>query len=394
MKEILTDILIVGGGLTGLLAALSLSTNDNQIVLIDRYDFANLSKENTDLRTTAISEGSKNFFEKIKIWQKINKHSEKIKYIDVFDRNKSSKINFYNNKKQNYLGYVIKNTILKSEIIKVLKTKKNIKLIKKDKLKKIQYNENKIEILTNQYKIKPSILLAADGKNSSVRNIVKTNQFKKNYNHSAIVTNFSHTQNHNNTAYEIFYKTGPLAILPMKSSSKSLFSSSLIWSNEKNYVDSFINTTPDIQIKILQEKIFDYVGDIKEVYNVKVFNLSAHLNSKFYEPRLVYLGDAAHSMHPIAGQGWNLGVRDVKNISNVICNAQKLGLDLGTQAVCKQYHDLSFNDAYTLFQVTDKLNSIFLNNNLIFRNLRQTGFDLINKNLNIKKIISNYAMGV
>jgi 2-polyprenyl-6-methoxyphenol hydroxylase-like FAD-dependent oxidoreductase len=99
-------------------------------------------------------------------------------------------------------------------------------------------------------------------------------------------------------------------------------------------------------------------------------------------------------MHPIAGQGWNLGVRDVKNITKVIFKANKLGLDLGTHTVCKQYNDLSYVDAYILFQVTDKLNSIFLSNNIISNNIRKFGFGLIDKNKNIKKLISNYAMGI
>ena len=312
----------------------------------------------------------------------------------MFDRNKFSKINFYNINKKNNLGYVIKNTELKSEIIKILKTKKNIKIIKKEALNSIKYCENKIEILTDHYLIKPLILLAADGKSSSVRDVVKTTQFKKKYNHSAIVANFSHLKNHNNIAHEIFYKTGPLAILPMKSRSKDYFCSSLIWSNENNYAESFIKVSLDIQKKIIQEKIFNYVGDIKDIYNIKNFNLSAHLNSRFYEERLVYLGDSAHSMHPIAGQGWNLGVRDVKNITKVIFKANKLGLDLGTHTVCKQYNDLSYVDAYILFQVTDKLNSIFLSNNIISNNIRKFGFGLIDKNKNIKKLISNYAMGI
>jgi 2-polyprenyl-6-methoxyphenol hydroxylase-like FAD-dependent oxidoreductase len=118
------------------------------------------------------------------------------------------------------------------------------------------------------------------------------------------------------------------------------------------------------------------------------------LNSKFYEERLVYVGDSAHSLHPIAGQGWNLGVRDVKNLLRAIQKAKELGLDIGSEIVCKNYHDLTFGDAYSLYQITDKLNSIFLDEKKIPNFFRTIGFSLINGNKKIKKQITNYAMGV
>ena len=124
------------------------------------------------------------------------------------------------------------------------------------------------------------------------------------------------------------------------------------------------------------------------------FDLSAHINTQFYDKRLVYVGDSAHSLHPIAGQGWNLGVRDVKNLLRVISKAKKNGLDLGIEFVCKNYHNLSHHDAYSLYQVTDKLNSIFLHESTTINFIRKSGFSLINKTKKIKKQITNYAMGV
>jgi len=126
---------------------------------------------------------------------------------------------------------------------------------------------------------------------------------------------------------------------------------------------------------------------------IKYFPLTAHLNKEFYAERLVYVGDSAHSLHPIAGQGWNLGVRDIKNLSNIINDALRLGLDHGSEHVCKKYNNETFNDAYSLFQITDKLNFIFLKEQFLLKKLRSVGFSIIKNNKNIKNLITNYAMG-
>ena len=347
MKEIKTDIIIVGGGLTGLLAAYALSSLELRILLIDAgVIFKDLNKK--DFRTTAIAEGTKLFFEELGIWKNIYKHSEKIKIIKVFDRNISRKINFSNPENIGNLGYVVKNTKIKIELIKLLKLKKNLRILQKTPLEKIETNQNNTLVFSGNNKIISKLLISADGKNSFVRGLIGTSIFKKKYNHSAFVTNFSHKKNHNNIAHEIFLESGPLALLPMKSPNNKTYNTSLIWSNPRN----------------------------------------------FSNKRLIYVGDSAHSLHPIAGQGWNLGVRDIKNLLRIITKAKNNGLDLGTEFVCKSYHNLSHHDAYFLYQVTDKLNSIFLSESKTINFIRKSGFSFINKTKKIKNQITNYAMGV
>ncbi len=393
MKEIKTDIVIVGGGLTGLLTACALSSLELRILLIDAGDvFSDLNKK--DFRTTAIAEGSKLFFEDLGIWKNFYKHCEKIKTIKVFDRNLSRKINFTNPKDIGNLGYVIKNTKIKNELIKLLILKKNLKILQNTPLEKIETNQDNISVFSGNNKIVAKLLISADGKNSFIRKIIGTPTFKKKYSHSAFVTNFSHYKNHNNIAYEIFLKSGPLALLPMKSLNSSTYNTSLIWSNPSNFSKNLLKTNPTLRKKILEEKTYNYTGEIINFFDTKVFDLSAHINTKFYDKRLIYVGDSAHSLHPIAGQGWNLGVRDVKNLLKTISNAKKSGLDLGIEFVCKNYHNLSHHQAYSLYQITDKLNSIFLDESITMNFIRKSGFFFINKTTKIKNEITKYAMGV
>lgn len=393
MKELQTDILIVGGGLTGLLAAYALSALKKEIIIIDKLNLE-VKNYSSDFRTTAISEGSKGFFDKIKIWDDLKKNAQQIKHIHVRDRDLSRNIDFQNLSTQGFLGYIIENKKIKNILIKKLKTKKNIKIISNQSFTRLVSNSSFSETFFQNYKIKSGVIIAADGKKSPIRNSLKVPVYKKEYPHKAIVINFHHTKNHNNTAYELFYKSGPLAILPMKKNKKNLFSSSVIWSNENDYISSFAKVKKDIMKSILQEKIFSIVGEVIKIENFQVFDLSAHINFQFNQERLIFIGDSAHSIHPIAGQGWNLGVRDIWKCYKVLSDAEKLGLDIGSPSVLNKFNDLCYYDAFNLYQITDKLNSIFINDSFLGNSIRAFGFKTILKSKNIKKIISNYAMGI
>ena len=113
--------------------------------------------------------------------------------------------------------------------------------------------------------------------------------------------------------------------------------------------------------ELLEEKIFDLIGNIDKINFKKSFKLSAHIISKFNEDRLIYIGDSAHSIHPIAGQGWNIAVRDIYKLSKLLDEALSNGLDFGSNYICNKYNTQCYYDAFSLYQITDILNSIFLN---------------------------------
>lgn len=394
MKKLQTEILIVGGGLSGLLAAYSLSDIAEKIIIVDQQKFTNNSVFSSDLRTTAIAEGTREFFEDIALWKAIKSFCEPIKTIVVNDRKKTNFINFENKNISNNLGYVIENRILKKNLIKLLRLKKNVKFVESESLKNLEISNTYIEATLSNYKVKATLIIAADGKNSFTRKILKTHIFKKKYAHKAMVLNLTHSKKHNNVAHELFLKTGPLAILPMKSESKKFYKSSVIWSSTPELINSLQKIDISVVKEIIEEKISDYIGEVISIDNFKNFPLSAHINSTFYENRLVYVGDSAHSIHPIAGQGWNLGVRDIKNLKNCINQSKMQGLDLGSKLVCKKYHDSSFYDSYALYQITDKLNYIFLQEDFVNLNIRKIGFGFIEKSKKVKNIITNFAMGL
>ena len=389
MKEFNTDVLIVGSGLVGLVAAHCLSGLNYKVTLVDKKNLINSKNSFKDTRTVAVSEGSKIFLESLYLWSFIENYAEPIKNINVYDRSSNNKILFSNQIKNKKLGYVIENKQFSKILINQLKKFKNTKVHYGFNLVDVELNDKCTRAFSNNSIINSKIIIAADGKNSQIKKIVGNKTFKKKYNESALVLNLFHKKKLNNTAYEIFYKTGPLAILPMKSS-KGFFQSTIIWSNDDTFLRKLTSLEKTFIKNFIEEKIGHIVGSITKINSNQIFPLSAHINDSFINKRLIYVGDAAHSIHPIAGQGWNLGVNDVKNLYEI---SKYEKINIGSDLFCQMYNNKSYQRAFQLFQITDKLNSHFINSGKIYRFLSNIGFGLIEKNQSLKNKITKYAMG-
>ncbi|MDC6447449.1 FAD-dependent monooxygenase [Alphaproteobacteria bacterium] len=392
MKEIDTDILIVGAGLVGLVAAHSLSLLKYNVVIVDKKDLNDPKSSPKDIRTVAVSQGSKQFLENIFLWNGIKESAEAIKIIKVFDRDQSNKIIFENFKKEKKLGYVIENSKFSKSLLISLKKKKNVKIFYGSELTKIDQKNTFAKTYFKNYIINSKLIIAADGKHSSVRKIVGNKILTKNYPESALVLNFFHENNLNNTAYEIFSNTGPLAILPMKFSNK-FFQSSIIWSNKNSFINKIINCNNEFIANIVYEKVGMITGNIIKINSKQKFPISAHINDSFFSKRLIYIGDSAHSIHPIAGQGWNLGIKDIKNLNLVFNDYILKKQEIGNDIFCKEYNSLSYKNAFQLFQITDKLDSHFKRKENLYRFLSNTGINFIESSEKIKNKITEYAMG-
>ena len=301
---------------------------------------------------------------------------------------------YFDNKRRNSnLGYIVKNEFIIDALYKKLKKQKNVKILNNASVKDIFYEGNRIVTRLDNYTIYTDLLIASDGKNSSIRKIFKTPIYSKDYKKKAIVINFYHSKTHQNTAYEYFFRNGPLAILPMQRNN-NYFQSSIVWTNTNKFIDSLISLDDNKIISILNKKIKGSVGEITKIITKQTFPLKAHLNSKFFEERIIYLGDSAHSFHPIAGQGWNLGMQDIKNLYNLVKKYNSLGLELGDELFCKKFQKDNYFKAYRLYQITDKVDSIFKFDNIIFNNTRFSVINLIERSKKLKNLISDFAMGV
>ena len=180
MKEIQSNITIIGGGLIGAATAYALSKLGNKVVILEqkaKFD----PKRILDKRTTAISEGTKRFLDEINVWKDISNYSEPIKKIQIVDRNQSNKIYFDNQRRKANLGYIVKNEFILDNLYKKLEKQKSVKIFNNISLKDIFYDGSRIIIKLNNFLINTNLLIACDGKNSSVRKILKTPIFSKDY---------------------------------------------------------------------------------------------------------------------------------------------------------------------------------------------------------------------
>ena len=392
MKEIHSNISIIGGGLIGVSIAYSLSLLGLKITIIEKNPPFNFKKYD-DTRTTAISEGTKNFLVKIGIWKDIKEFVQPIKKIKVIDRNILNKLEFDNLRRNSNLGYIVKNKHILNCFYKKIRLRKNIKILNNASLINLENNSDKAILYLKNFKIISELNIAADGKKSFVKKILKTPFFTKNYNKSAIVINFTHSADHKAVAYEFFYKNGPLAILPMKKFNNQ-FRSSIVWTNNKYYTEELLKMSDEMLCNLINKFTHLSVGKVKNIITRQLFPINAHLNTKFYAERLIYVGDAAHSFHPIAGQGWNLGMRDVENLNKLVIKYQSLGIGLGGKIFCKEYQRDNFYNAYRLYQLTDKLDSIFKLQNPVISIGRALGLNYLQKNKKFNNVISDFAMGV
>ena len=207
MKEFNTDVLIVGSGLVGLVAAHCLSSLNYNVTLVDKKNFTNSENSFNDTRTVAVSEGSKIFLENLSLWKFLKSYAEPIKHINVYDRSSRNKILFNNQIKNKKLGYVIENKKFSKILINQLKRFKNTKVHYGFNLSDIELSDKNSKAFSNNTVISAKIIVAADGKNSQIKKIVGNKTFKKNYNESALVLNIVHEKKLNNTAYEVIKRT-------------------------------------------------------------------------------------------------------------------------------------------------------------------------------------------
>ena len=388
------DITIIGGGLIGLFLAPILAKLNFKVALVDKEKIAQKTNIENDSRTIAISLGTKLFLEKYGIWKKISRYAEPINQIEVLNRESNSNIFFNNNDSKSPMGFIVENKIIKKILIEKIKSTKNINIFDSTEIDNIVLNSNSILVNSVNNIIESKLVIAADGKNSFIKSLYKFPSYNIKYNQAALVTNIQHSKNHKNTAFEIFLPNGPLAMLPMKSFKKNIYKSSLIWTENISTINKMKKMELNSVKDLIEGNIYKYLGKILKIDSFKMFPLSAHVCRKFYNKRIVLVGDSAHSIHPIAGQGWNLGMRDVKYLVETLYESKKFGLDIGSLEILKKYNNNRFADVSSMLFITHSLNKVFLSKSNFINNLRSIGFNYINKRKKITSSLVNYAMGV
>ena len=365
-------ICIIGNGLAGLSTAVILS---HENIKIDLYAGNKLNKLKDDDRTTAISESSYQFFKK-----KLNIKNENIfcacKEINLFYEDGKVINNFLSFKEKNKnLMYIFKNKEIRKKLKNIIKKKKNIKLVKKN-VSNINYLDGSIVLKKNKFFY--DLIIISTGNQSKLYNYIsKGRSIEKNYKETALTTTVKHNSRISRVS-QFFLKEGPLAILPF---SKNSFS--VVWSVN----NIFFQKNKKFLKKILKEKVRTLLSNlkIKNINNIEFFPIHLNLQTKYFKKNVLILGDGLHSVHPMAGQGFNLFIRDIKKLSDLMGKTLKLGLSLKNSFLLKNFYQAR-KPENTILGLGIDLTNIFFKNNKYFLPIKKQIINNVNNFSFIKKI--------
>ncbi|MBP01861.1 MAG: 2-octaprenyl-6-methoxyphenyl hydroxylase [Rhodospirillaceae bacterium] len=389
--EIETEVVVVGGGLSGAILAYSLAHSNIRTILIDKIDLSNSGSLIADGRTTAIAQASQILLKKIGVWSEIENVAENINEIRVSEEN-SNLFLHYDHKDigPDPLGYMVENYHLRFHLLKLMKASKDLKIMAPVDICSVQTNHNNGLIqLTNGASIKAKLVCAADGRTSRIRGIAKIEVNKWDYNQTAIITNIDHKNPHQCIAHEKFFSSGPFAILPLKGQ----HTSSIVWTEESSLAKSALKLEPHEFQNEIQKRVGSFLGDITLNGSRYSHPVGLQIAQTYIAERIVLVGDAAHSIHPIAGQGLNLGIRDIGALIDLLVESKRYGLDIGSYNTIHRYQKWRRADNLLMGLVTDGLNRLFSNSIPIMKLSRRTGLASLNKFSSLKNIFMMQAMG-
>ena len=387
------NISIVGGGVTGALLALNLGRSGLDVSLIDRGEPSKAYPNLYQGRTTSLNLASIESLRQSGIWDSIQPHSKAFNEIYVWDAEGSSSIRFHSsdiNRKE--LGVIVHNNVILEAIFKKLINIPTVKIIENEGLTDISTSTDKIVLTTDAEKtIISEILIGADGSLSKVRSISKMPVRTWSYHQIAIVSSVETEKPFNNTAFQIFTDTGPIAFLPTVSGSNE---ASLIWSTDEVYGKNLLSIEEDDFLEELRLKTENRFGKIKLKEKINSFPLHQLHAKRFAQGRVALVGDSAHTIHPLAGQGLNLGISDVTELTHLILKAQRYGNGLSDLNILQAYSKRRQPDSYKMIGLMEAFKRGFGSESLWMKVGRNFAFNFTNKTEPLKQRLIKEAAGI
>lgn len=388
------DVLIIGGGLVGGSLACALGAENLRIGLVEAYPFKSAQQPSYDDRSIALAYGSRTILDGIGLWPALSAHTTTIKKIHVSDRGHFgfTRMNCRDSG-HDALGYVVETRSMGQVFADSLERYDNIRLICPAELEALQCN-NDAALATIHYngkleQLRSRLIIGADGGDSTVRRLCGISTRVWDYGQSAIIANITPERPHNHIAFERFTDSGPLALLPMSEQRCSL-----VWTVRNQDVEETLALDDGDFLRRLEQRFGSRLGRLTQCGKRHSYPLRLIRARRHSTPRLALIGNAAHTLHPIAGQGFNLGIRDVAALAQVISDAIKQEQDIGSAAVINEYEQWRTADQRRVSMMTDSLVRIFSNNFpplILARNAGLIALDILPP---LKHILTRQAMGL
>jgi 2-octaprenyl-6-methoxyphenol hydroxylase len=327
----------------------------------------------------------------IGVWDALAPHAEPIREIRVADGDSPLFLHYDHAEiDAEALGYIVENRLLRGALQARAEALPSLTLYAPSAVEQVGFDKTQARLtLSDGGRIGASLVVGADGRNSPMREAAGIQTWRKSYRQIAIVCVVRHERPHNGVAVEHFRAAGPFAILPMQGNR-----SSIVWTEEEHDAPLLLALGDKDFARQLANRFGDFLGHVEPEPGRWSYPLALIQAERYAAQRLALIGDAAHVIHPIAGQGWNLGVRDIAALAELLVDAHRLGLDLGSNNLLRQYERWRRFDSLTLTTVTDGLNRLFANDFPPLKLARDLGLAAVNHAPGLKRFFMRHAMGV
>lgn len=395
------DIVIAGGGFIGTITALAAAKLGLKVTIIEAKDPKLFLAKNSDGRASALALGSIDFLREIDCWSEaMQQQAGPINDILIIDNHAPSTLHFDKDLVSDQpMGYMIDNQQFLVYLYQQLERQVaagHVRICQETTITALDNTSHPsaIEItLSGGKQFSASLLVVADGRASATRDLLGMDVREKDYRQTAIVCTVKHEKPHQGLAVEHFMPAGPFAILPLADG----YHSSLVWTEYPDKAAAILAAAKEdhtIALRHIAQRFGDFLGELSLASPLFSYPLKLIEATDWSGTRALLLGDAAHGIHPIAGQGLNLGIRDIAEWFSLSKEHQHAGLDIGSDTLLDLYVSRRKRDVYGMVQATDAINGLFSNQNPLLTAARRAGLSLVSESPMLKSWFMKQAMGV
>ena len=354
------DVIILGAGLVGLTLAIALERHGLTCIVIDPADPAAHLAPRFDGRVTAVSSSSWRMLQTIGVGERLEGAGCPIESIRVNDGLAAGAILFEPPPGDDPLGMMFENRLLRAALRDCARAAENIRLMMPSRPGDVVRDETGVRVALDDGRlVSGSLLVGAEGRNSPIRESAGIPVARWSYDHVAIVGTVAHEKWHENVAYEIFYPDGPFAILPMLADEQGRPRSAIVWSVKAGDSEAMLGLSERALAHEIEKRMGGFLGPVSLAGPRWSYPLGFHHAAQITAQRLALVGDAAHGIHPIAGQGLNLGFRDAAALAEVLVEGARLGLDPGDAQLLARYQRWRSLDTLMVAFATDSLTRLY-----------------------------------
>ena len=387
------DVIILGGGLVGLALAAALDSGGLSAIIVDPADPDERLDTAFDGRTSAVSSSSMRMLEATGVADHFPAPGCPIRKIQVADGLESGGLAFEPEAGDDPLGHMHENRHLRATLRARAEAGRQLWLLWKSRVADVDRGDHGVVVaLEDGRKLCAPLLIAADGRNSPMREAAGIRIARWRYDHCAIVSVLRHERPHDNVAYEIFYPSGPFALLPMTDDDTG-HRSAIVWSVRKDDAPGLLSLSDEDFAAEARAAMGGFLGTIALAAPRSTYPLGFHHAAQITAHRLALVGDSAHAIHPIAGQGLNLGFRDGAALAQVLVEGARLGLDLGDRQLLDRYQRWRSLDALSVAFATDSLTRIYAIPGWTASAVRRFGMGLIDRIAPVRNRLMAEARG-